>query len=64
MRQVTIRELIGEAATLLSEDGENPEYDRALAELVTFSMGLNSEHVEGTMEMLRKRSKGKGTKII
>ncbi len=54
-KTITIQALIDEAATLLSEDGENPEYDRALAELVTFSMGLVRDHVEGTMRMLRNQ---------
>ena len=34
-------DLICEAEGLASEDGENPEYDRALVELVIRSLGLN-----------------------
>lgn len=47
------RSLMVESASLLSEQGENPEYDRALAEVVTFMGGGTSDDVHLTMELLR-----------
>jgi hypothetical protein len=41
------------AASLLSEDGENPEYDRALSELVTDAAGLSMEFASATLVELR-----------
>lgn len=46
-------ELIGHAIELLSEDGENPEYDRAIAEVVTSMLGLPLDAKEHIWEALR-----------
>lgn len=35
--------LVDEARMLKSENGENPEYDRALVELVTTMLGLSMD---------------------
>jgi hypothetical protein len=43
--RVTIGRLIDEAKRLKSEHGENPEYDRALIELVTFVAGGTTENL-------------------
>jgi len=37
-------DLITEAASLLSEHGENPEYDRAIVELTTRLLGGTDEN--------------------
>jgi hypothetical protein len=39
-RKVSLKKLAELASRLKSEDGENPEYDRALVELVTDAAGL------------------------
>ncbi len=43
------------AADLLSESGENPEYDRAILELTTILLGLPEEarpHVATTLQRM------------
>lgn len=40
--------LLHEARALRSEDGENPEYDRALVELVTFASGGTTDDLPRT----------------
>jgi len=45
--------LVAYAAGLLSDGGTNPEYDRALVELVTYASGLSSDdfaQVESTIK--------------
>lgn len=42
LKEVARQTLINEAAALTSEHGENPEYDRALAELVYWTTGGES----------------------
>jgi len=48
MSRVTRAALIREAAHLKSEHGENPEYDRALVELVTFVTGGTAADLPAT----------------
>ena len=43
MGPVTLKNLFDQARSLVSEDGDNPEYDRALVELVTYASGFNSD---------------------
>lgn len=49
VRATSIKNLIDEARDLRSESGENPEYDRALVELVTRACGIS--HDEGHDEI-------------
>lgn len=42
-RTLTVGDLMKLAADLSSEDGENVEYDRAIAELVTDAAGLSMD---------------------
>lgn len=55
--QVKLTSLIEEARSLASEDGENPEYDRALVELVCAFMDggrdSNNERVEALLHIKR-----------
>ena len=46
-RMITVGDLIRLASGLKSEHGENPEYDRALAELVTDAAGLSMASSRG-----------------
>ena len=48
------RSLLAESASLLSEKGENPEYDRALAEVATFMGGGTSDEVHLTLDLLKE----------
>jgi hypothetical protein len=45
--------LIAEAASLLSVYGENPEYDRGVAELTAFLLGDTSDGIASVLSMLR-----------
>lgn len=47
------REMILAAASLMSDDGENSEYDRAIAELVTYTLGLGSDDVAVVAVLLK-----------
>ena len=49
---ITVDELVFCARTLISEDGENPEYDRALVELVRDVTPFTREEVT---KILRQR---------
>jgi hypothetical protein len=46
---VSIARLIKLARDLKSEDGENPEYDRALVELITDAAGMTMEYGRPTI---------------
>jgi hypothetical protein len=46
-------ELLSEAADLLSEDGENPEYDRAIVELTMRLAKIDSDHRDKVAACLR-----------
>lgn len=52
-RTVATRAVILNAANLLSEQGENGEYDRALCELVADTLGLSSDDHEIILTVLR-----------
>lgn len=45
-----------EAAALLSDSGENPEYDRALVDLVQYTAGLTDDHKANIADLLSKRA--------
>lgn len=45
--------LITSAALLLSEDGENAEYDRGIVELTTDLLGLPMDHKDHVAATLR-----------
>lgn len=45
-------ELIKQARDLVSEHGENPQYDRALVELVSRALGLSDEHKDFIYDLL------------
>ena len=47
------RVLIHQAASLLSDAGENKEYDRAIVELVGYTLGVSSEDFPVVETMLR-----------
>jgi len=51
-RVVSGHRLVIEARGLRSDDGENPEYDRALVELVTRVLGLGHDEHGPIMEEL------------
>lgn len=50
---ITPAVLMRTAAALLSVEGENPEYDRALAELVTDLLGGTSDDKDAILSALR-----------
>lgn len=50
---VSERSVLHAAAGLVSEDGENPEYDRALAELSVRLLGLSDGAAEPILELIR-----------
>ena len=58
-RTVTIGELIQFAGWLASEDGENGEYDRALAELITDAAGLDMISKDDVAGAIRAAKEGK-----
>ena len=45
--------IIGTTANLLSDHGENPEYDRAIVELTTELLGLSHDFGPEVRELLR-----------
>ena len=45
--------VLREAASLLSEDGENPEYDRAITELTCAVLGVSTENKAAVLSFLR-----------
>lgn len=46
---------------LLSEHGENPQYDRAIAELVSDVLGLSMDHVKNIITLMRmEKNNGNG----
>jgi hypothetical protein len=49
------QQLIAIVADLLSEDGENAEYDRACAEIVATFLGLSTDTKDSVLELLRAR---------
>lgn len=53
--------LITEAASLMSEDGENAEYDRAITELVAFSLGYTQDDLPVVADFLRSTKKVQGS---
>ena len=53
---ITIAELLHIAAWLISEDGENPEYDRALAELLCDAAGVSMDHKEEMLSEMREET--------
>lgn len=53
MSDVKLRNLLNEAATLMSCSGENPEYDRALVEVCTFMSGLSGDDAAITERVLK-----------
>jgi hypothetical protein len=46
---ITISDLYTRATNLVSEEGENPEYDRALIELLASLLGLDSDDARDTI---------------
>lgn len=44
---MTLNHMIRVAANLTSEDGENPEYDRALVELIVDTQGVGVDMDDG-----------------
>jgi hypothetical protein len=53
---ITLERLYAEAAGLLSEDGENAEYDRAIVELVTrLTPGLSHDHHDAVLAAIKER---------
>lgn len=54
--RVNLRALIDLAGDLVSEDGETPEYDRALAELCTEAAGLGQDDKDMVMGYIREAS--------
>lgn len=52
-KRVPIAMVIRMAKYLLSEDGENSEYDRAITELVIDICGLSHEEFDGTLQAIR-----------
>lgn len=49
----TLKTVINNAALLLSEDGENPEYDRAIVELTSAALGVSSDDYDAVERLLR-----------
>ena len=47
-----LEDVIREAAILMSDQGENVEYDRALVEITTFLAGGTSDDLEKTCAVL------------
>lgn len=48
-------QLLNTAADLLSEDGENVEYDRAIVELTSDLLGLTQDDHAGMADLLRTK---------
>lgn len=53
---MSARRLIAIAADAISESGENPEYDRACAEIVTEYLGLPMDCKEEVLALLREKA--------
>lgn len=51
---VSALDIVHSGAELLSEDGENVEYDRAITEIVTELVGLSHDHDGEIGAMLRR----------
>lgn len=50
---VTVSKVLAAASDLLSEDGENPEYDRGVVELVCDTLGFHMDTKEHVLIILR-----------
>ena len=48
-----VKTLVEAAADLLSEGGENPEYDRAIAELTSRALGYSDSSIPDVARLLR-----------
>lgn len=51
----TIETLLATAADLISEDDDNPEYDRAIAELTNDLLGGTQDDKDAVLAVLRHR---------
>jgi hypothetical protein len=49
-----IKDVLIAAASLLSDDGENPEYDRAITELTADILGLDKGDAADILSLVRK----------
>jgi hypothetical protein len=49
------QDIVSAAARLLTEDGSNPEYDRAIVELTSDLLGLTQDDKQGVEDILRVR---------
>ncbi len=50
---VRLHDIMVQAADLMSEDGENPEYDRALVELVSYLAGASpADYYEDVADLI------------
>ena len=52
--RVELDRLVANAAVLIDEDGENPEYTRGMAELIMLRMGWSCERIDGIVRWIRE----------
>ena len=45
--------LVADAAVLIDDDGQNPEYTRGMAELIMLRMGWSSDHLDAIIGWIR-----------
>lgn len=57
-KTISINTLIEYARQLASEHGENPEYDRALVELVSDCCGVGQDHYKTVADVLQVKKWG------
>lgn len=50
---IRMESVFSNAADLISDDGENPEYDRGVVEMVCWLTGLDTEHKPQVLAYLR-----------
>ncbi len=51
MRNITEESILFEAATLMTEDDSNPEYDRAILELAGYCLGYSMSEERSHAEL-------------
>lgn len=52
-KTVKATDLLESGASLMSVDGENPEYDRAIVEIVCTALGVSTDERDDMEAMLR-----------
>lgn len=53
MKQIDAATVLDTAASLVTDDDSNPEYDRAIVELTSYLLGIDTDARDTTLDILR-----------